>query len=30
MIQFENHAFYVHEKHYVEGYRFLDSEPLLY
>ena len=26
MFQFENHAFYVHEKHYVEGYRFLDIQ----
>ena len=26
MFQFENHAFYVHEKHYVAGYKFLDIQ----
>ena len=26
MFQFENHAFYVHEKHYVDGYRFMDIQ----
>lgn len=24
MFQFENHAFYVHEKHYVDGFKFMD------
>ena len=23
MFQFENHAFYVHEKHYTDGYKFM-------
>ena len=26
MFQFENHAFYVHEKHYIEGYKFMNIE----
>ena len=26
MFQFENHAFYVHEKHYAEGYKFMSIE----
>jgi len=24
MFQFENHAFFVHEKHYADGFKFLD------
>ena len=26
MFQFENHAFYIHEKHFIDGYRFLDIQ----
>jgi len=26
MFQFENHAYYIHEKHYVSGYKFMDIQ----
>lgn len=26
MFQFENHAFYVHEKHFIDGYRFMNIQ----
>ena len=26
MFQFENHAFYIHEKHYTDGYKFMKMD----